>query len=217
MDKKGSELVLEKIHKSAHNGFVAGIILCVLFGPISLFGIFMTIRDGFQEYSIMFIIFALILGVGILLIVLKRKTMKDPMRSSIIKNNPNILEMADELVENKVYQDQFLMFSPRIIANSSDITQISYTDEVFLVYVYIHRTNGVMDTKQLKLETAHSMLSFNIIRKKDEEINVLMNNVLSHCRYARAGYTKESLAYLNQMREIWKKDQEFKNNLSNNK
>ena len=215
MDKKGRDLVMEKIHKSAHNTFVAGIIFCVLFGPVSLFGIFMTIKNGFEEYSIMFIFFALFLALGIFLIVSQRKILNDPTRSKVIKNNPNILEMADELIDNKVYEDQFLILSPRIIANAADITQISYTDEVFLVYVYIHRTNGVMDTKQLKLETAHGMMGFNIIRKKDEEVNVLMNNVLSHCRYARAGYTKESLAYLNQMRELWKRDQAAKSNTPN--
>lgn len=215
MDKKGSELVLEKIHKSAHNGMVGAIILIVLFGPVSLFGIFMTIRDGFQDYSVMFIIFAAILALGIFLLVFNKKRLNDPMKSSVIKRNPQILEMADELIDNKVYEDQFLILSPRIIANAADITQISYTDEVFLVYVYIHRTNGVMDTKQLKLETAHGMMGFNIIRKKDEEVNILMNNVLSHCRYARAGYTKESLAYLNQMRELWKRDQAAKNGTPN--
>ena len=210
MDKKGSELVFEKIHKSAHNIFVAGIILCVLFGPISVFGIFMTIKNGFEDYSIMFFIFALILALGIFLIVSQRKTLNDPTRSRVIKNNPNILEMADELIENKVYQDQFLILSPRIIANAADITQISYTDEVFLVYIYIHRTNGVIDSKRLTLETAHGMMGFNIIRQKDEQINALMQNVLSHCRYSRAGYTPEGLAYANPMRELWKKDQECK-------
>ncbi|MCR4625476.1 MAG: tetraspanin family protein [Lachnospiraceae bacterium] len=211
MDKKGSELVLEKIHKSAHNGMVAGIIFMVLFGPISLFGIFMTIRDGFHEYSIMFIFFVALLALGIFLFVFNKKKSNDPMSSSIIKRNPNILEMADELIENKVYQDQFLILSPRIIANATDITQISYTDEVFLVYVYIHRTNGVIDTKKLNLETAHGMMGFNIIRQKDDQINALMQNVLSHCRYSRAGYTPEGLAYANQMRELWKKDQAAKN------
>ncbi len=215
MDKKGSELVLEKIRKSAHNGMVAGIVLAVLFGPVSLFGIFMTIRDGFEDYSVMFIIFAAILALGIVLIVINKKKVNDPTQSGVIKRNPNILEMADELIDNKVYEDQFLILSPRIIANALDITQISYTDEVFLVYVYIHRTNGVIDTKQLKLETAHGMMGFNIIRKKDEEVDYLMRNVLTHCRYARAGYTKESLAYLNQMRELWKRDQAAKSNTPN--
>ena len=104
------------------------------------------------------------------------------------------------------------MFSERLIANALDMRQISYTDEIFLIYVYIHRTNGVVDQKLLRLETARNQtIGLNVYRMKDDEINNLINNVVQHCRYARVGYNDAGFAYLKQMRELWKQDQARKN------
>jgi hypothetical protein len=207
----GSEKVLKQIKKSNIGTLILGIVLAVIGALMEM----VFIPDGFADNAMPIIIFLIILGVGIALIVLSVRVLADPKKSSVMKNNPDILKQADELFGNITYQDKFLILSPRIIANAKKLTEMAYTDEVFLIYVYTHKTNGVTDQKQLKLLTARGEMGLNIYGKKDDEVDNLANRVLANCRYAKAGYTQEGLAYVNQMRELWKRDQMQKKTVIN--
>lgn len=205
----GSEVILKRIKSGAFRLTVLAI--CLVFIPlITLFCIYVKTDIGEHIPFIIITVFAVISGAA--LFVYNIRVMSDPKNSMLLKKNPDILLQADELYQNIIYQDKNLIFSSRIIANAANITQISYTDEVFVIYVYIHKTNGVTDQKLLKLETARNTIQINIITKKDEEINELIGLIVSQCRYARVGYNTDSMAYLKQMKELWKKDQEQKNN-----
>ena len=114
--------------------------------------------------------------------------------------------MADELYANIIYRDKYMVLSPRIIGNAKEAKEMAFTDEIFLIYIYRHKTNGIPDQKLLKCETARGTIGFNVFHKKDPEIDQLVNTILQNCRYARVGYTKEGLAYLEQMRKLWRED-----------
>ena len=201
----GSEEILKKIKSGATGVMFLGLTLTLL--PTIII-ICMIISGSFAGNVLLVVILILCALVGAVVMAYNMKIMLNPMSSLFIKKNPDILSEADELTSNIVYRDSFLLFSNRLIANAHDIRQISYTDEVFVVYVYIHKTNGVVDMKQLKLETARRTISINIYSKKDDEIDQLIGNILQNCRYARVGYNDDSMAYLKKMRDIWKQDQE---------
>ena len=206
--ESGSERILAQIKHSARNYLILGTILTLM--PIFIMVIvFILVRDRADIFWIIAPVICMI-G-GILVFVFQIKNYLHPENNIIFKKNPMLLPMVDELIANKVYEDRLLVFSPRIIANAMDLKQISYTDEVFLIYVYIHRTNGVVDLKQLVLSNARNTIKLNLAGRKDPEINELINNIVSHCRYARVGYNPEGLAYLDNMKKIWAADQAKKN------
>ncbi len=203
----GRDEILNKISKGAR----ASVILGFIFGIGGLIVSILMFIMGTNSDNVVFLLIMLgLMVLGIIILIFNIPQMLDPMKSKFIKKNPDILKMADELYGNIVYRDKTLMFSPRIIANAVDIRQMAYTDEVFLIYVYIHKTNGVTDLKQLRLETARETINLPIMYKKDDEINGLIGQILQHSRYARVGYNDDGMAYLRQMRELWKQDQERK-------
>ena len=203
----GSEQILKKIKSGAIGVMFLGLTLMLL--PIIII-VCMLFTGSASGNIVLIIILAAVAAGGTALMVYNMRIMLNPSSSFFLKKNPDVLRQADELLSDLIYRDKFIMFSHRIIASAADLRQISYTDEVFVIYVYIHKTNGVTDMKQLKLETARRTITINIYGKKDEEINELIGNILEHCRYAKVGYNPDSMNYLKQMRELWKKDQENK-------
>ena len=200
----GSEQILSKIRSSAKGGVIGGLILGLM--PL-IISILIIATGNFEGNLILIIIFAVMALGGFFLAAYNMRIMSDPTKSSALKKYPEMLKLADELCANTLYKDNVVMFSERVIANAIDIRQISFTDEVFLIYVYIHKTKGVTDSKLLKLETARNTIGLPVFRMKDPEINNLINLVLSRCKYARVGYNNDSFAYLKQMKELWKQDQ----------
>ena len=203
----GRDEILSKIAKSSRAYVILGFILGIGGLVVSILMIIM----GTKAANLVFLFIMLGLCVlGVVILIFNIPVMLDPMKSGFIKKNPDILAQADELYQNLIYRDKTLMFSSRIIANATDIRQMAYTEEVFLIYVYIHKTNGVTDQKTLKLETARGTIALMIMFKKDDEINSLIGQIVQQCRYARVGYNDDGMKYLAQMRQLWKQDQERK-------
>ena len=203
----GREEVLKRVKKGTMGSLVLGLTLLIV--PFMV-DVLMLAMGKAKGNVVLIIIMAVIAIGGGIMTVYFMQVMMNPMKSMFIRKNPDILDMADELYENMIYHDNALMFSPRIIGYAQDPRQLSYTDEVFLVYVYIHKTNGITDLKMLKIEAARRTIAIAIMGMKDEEINSLIGQIVEHCRYARVGYNEDSLRYLGQMKEIWKRDQESK-------
>lgn len=205
----GRDQVRKKIKISAIQHLILGI-------AIGLFGGFFVVCVFFsgwpEELSecIMAVVFGAVAVWGIVMIVSSIRTLINPENSSTMKKNPGILQQADELFRNIIYQDEMIILSPRIIANAKDVREIAYTDEVFLIYVYKHKTNGITNQKELVLQTARGTIEINIFWKNDAKVDELANRILQNCRYARAGYTPDGLRYVEEMRELWKRDQESK-------
>ncbi len=209
----GKEKILKVIKKGARNKVILGVILGIISAFMTLVLIAAAEDDGGVWVGV--VIFAALLVGCIVLTVFGVKELKDPMRASAIKKNPELLHMADELYANKTFEDDFIVLSDRIIANSKNPLEMAYTDEIFLIYVYTHKTNGITDQKQLKLENARGTIGVNIMLKKDNEVDALVQRVCENCKHARVGYTPEGLDYLKQMRELWKRDQASKHTTVN--
>lgn len=203
----GRDEVLKKVKKGSMGSMILGLILFTI--PFMV--VILMLAMGKAKGNVVLIVILCLIAVGgAFMTVYFMKVMLNPMNSNFVKKHPEILDMADELFANIIYKDNALMFSSRIIGYAQDPRQLSYTDEVFLIYVYIHKTNGVTDMKMLKVETARNTIQIPVMGQKDEFINSLIGQIVSQCRYARVGYNDDSLAYLQQMKAIWRRDQESK-------
>lgn len=210
--QNGSELLIQKIKSRARNSLLFGIgaialglVGGYLFLPLTPEG--KLLDTGSQQdisVIILFVVSLLVILYGIIKIIRSASVMADPKRDKTVKNNPDVFSMADELYRGITYKDSQMTMSERVIANTGDLTEIAYTDEVFIAYVFTHRTNGVPDRKYLWLETARGDIKLDVFKLKDEQINALMQKVLTSCKYAKAGYSNEAKAYVKQMREKWK-------------
>ena len=169
---------------------------------------------GGSYFYIVLCIFGVVIGV--IMTIGGVRQLRDPQKSVHFKKNPDLLPMADELFGNIIYRDEYMLLSPRIIGNAKNECEMAFTDEIFLIYIYRHTTNGIPDQKILKCETARGTIGFNVFRKKDPEIDRLVATLMQNCRYARTGYTKEGLAYLEQMRKLWQQDRLQKNAQADN-
>lgn len=206
---QGRELIFQKIKGEA----VASVIVGLIIGGVAAgFAAYILKMEWGHLWGSFFTLFLCLTGVvsGIALLVVGIRQLRDPMKAGCFKSNPDLLIMAEELYGNVIYGDEYLLLSPRILGSTADPRQMAFTDEIFLIYIYRHKTNGIPDQKLLKCETARGTIAFNVFRKKDPEIDRLVGTVMQNCRYARVGYTKEGLAYLEQMRKLWRADQERK-------
>ena len=207
---QGRELIFQKIKGESIASAIVGLIIS---GVAAGFGAYILKKEWGQLGGSFFMLFLCLTGVvcGVALLVVGIRQLRDPMKASQFKKNPDLLLMADELYGNIIYGDEYLLLSPRILGNKKDPCQMAFTDEIFLIYIYRHSTNGIPDQKLLKCETARGTIAFNVFRKKDPEIDRLVNTIMQNCRYARVGYTKDGLAYLEQMRKLWSEDRARKN------
>lgn len=210
------EKILNKIRKEGRNLMIAGIVLAVLFLGIVAILTFMFImagiNEGFGEAASegvpVFILEGILLVfgmLGILMIAKGRKKMKNPQDAKVLKANPDLLFMANELSQGLNYQDDYFLMSDRVVANKKNLYQMAFYNEIFMVYVYTASTNGITTTKQLVLATARDEITIGIYGKKEEQVNAMARTIAEKCPYARFGYNQENLRYLEEMRKVWQR------------
>lgn len=205
----GRERILKKIKSSSIVFTVIGLVFLALFLFLELCMIVVGIRDNVGPI----LFFALLGAIGGAFLYFGIKGLKHPEQTQVLKKNPDLLQQADELFSHVVYEDDFVILSDRIIANKKNITQMAFTDEVFLIYVFRQTTNLITTTKQLILQTARGQMEINIYGRKKETINQLAERIAQNCQYARLGYSGEGLDYVKHMRELWAQDKAYKENL----
>ena len=199
----GREKLYESIRKSAKGLLAGGIVLVTMFGLLAALLIAVAISEGDSSMIIGALVLLVIAGLCSIMIVKGVKLKKHPETHSMFKKNPDLLFQADELYKGIKYQDKFVILSERVVANAQNLTQMAFTNEVFMVYVYKQTTNFVTTTKQLILATARGEITLNIYGVKDDTINHIAQTVAAACPYARFGYNNENLNYLGQMRQVW--------------
>ena len=129
------EKILNKIRKEGRNLMIAGIVLAVLFLGIVAILTFMFImagiNEGFGEAASegvpVFILEGILLVfgmLGILMIAKGRKKMKNPQDAKVLKANPDLLFMANELSQGLNYQDDYFLMSDRVVANKKNLYQM---------------------------------------------------------------------------------------------
>lgn len=212
----GREIILNKIRKQRRGLMIAGIIMAVIGLGIDAILLWVYIDDavhkGFDHatdgagaaFVCMLILAAIGVG-GVFMIKSGLKGMKNPENDKILKKNPDLLFMADELYRGITYQDKHLIMSDRVIANKKNLYQMAFYNEVFMVYVHTESYNFVTTTKQLVLATARDEITFSIYGMKSEKVEELARTIAGKCPYARFGYTQENLRYLDEMRKVWQR------------
>lgn len=195
----GSEILLKKIKSNGTKQIIGGIIIMLLGTLFTIIAAF----DDEDDVAIVWIFAAVLLALGIILAVFGIKNRSHPENAKVIRKNPALLNMADELFADIIYEDKFVKISNRIIANQKDITQMTYTNEIFLMYVSKESYNFVPTGKELILETARGRLALNIYGRTKNTVNELANMICRLSPNTRVGYTNENLQYLAQMRQSY--------------
>lgn len=195
----GNEILLKKIKSNGTKQIIGGIIIMLLGTLFTIIAAF----DDEDDVAIVWIFAAVLLALGIILAVFGIKNRSHPENAKVIRKNPALLNMADELYADIIYEDKFVKISNRIIANQKDITQMTYTNEIFLMYVSKESYNFVPTGKELILETARGRLALNIYGRTKNTVNDLANMICRLSPNTRVGYTNENLQYLAQMRQSY--------------
>ena len=195
----GSELLLKKIKRGGITVAVIGGIM-LAFCLVSL--IAFAIDGSLGTYIIPILIF---IAISIPMLIFGIRNASNPMKSGLIKRNPYILHQVNNMASNILYKDRFIKLSDRCIANAKSATEISYLENVFLVYIQKQSTNLIPTGKVLMVCTAHGDIGINVYGVKKANIDELASKIAKVCPNARFGYNKEGLAYLSFMREQFSK------------
>lgn len=192
----GRELLIKKLKSKGTLLLVVGMLMAV-------FSLFMSILM-FGEVVIAGIIFLILTAIGVGLSIYGFDFTKGG-NSKYVKKTPNILELADDIYENKVYEDNFITISKRAIAKKRDITSVTDLNDVLGIYEHIQRTNGIVTSHIVKLELRNgSVIGINVYaRKKDTKDNLVLT-ISNYCPNAMVGYTGEMLNYLKKERKAYK-------------
>lgn len=192
----GRELLVKKLKSRGILSLVAGIL-------VAIFSLFMAIIM-FEEVVIAGLIFLVLTAVGVGLAIHGFDLTKGE-NSKFAKKTPNILELADDIYENKVYEDNFITISNKAIATKKDISSVTDLEDVLAIYEHIQRTNGIVTSHIVKLElrNGRTMVINVYARKRDTKDNLVLI-ISNYCPNAMVGYTGEMLDYLKKERKAYK-------------
>ncbi len=102
-----------------------------------------------------------------------------PEKCPHVKQTPGLMDMAEELFDNIVYEDDFIIHSNKVIASKKNLFQMAYISEVFLVY----RLAG---SKKIGLSTATGAIYIPCpIKASDNDISQTILKILSICPFSK--------------------------------
>lgn len=194
----GRGLILNKIRKNGRGMIAGGVFL----GLMTLLVMMVTI-DSSDDNMFVCLIFTLALAfLTFYLIKTGLTSLKRPEESRFVKNNPRLLEQAEELYSDIIYEDKFVALSDRVIANKKQPLQMAYLDEVYLIYRHTESYNFVRTVSEIVLETKNPKNTIRIStyakgKGQRDEIFELLSRV---CPNAAFGWTAENKQYLEIMR-----------------
>lgn len=170
------EKIIKKLRKKNISMLVLGTVMLLL----GAFLLFCFIVDGDTNAG-MYFIMGLFAVIGLVLIIQGIVYILDPTKNHILKANPRLLEMADDLFSNVKFEDKIIIMSDKVIASKRDLTQMAYFDEVLMIYEYTHTTNMVTDTHKVKLETADYTALIDVYAYKEDAIDGLIKMLFRMC------------------------------------
>ena len=187
----GRTRLIKKLKSKGIIFLIAGIIISLISTLMSV----AFIIDGPNPILIAFII---MLICGIIFIYNGVDYLKKE-NSKFIKKHPEILELADDLDINKVYEDNFI-----IISNKA-ISKVAALDDVLGTYESIQRTNGIVTSHIIRLELRDGRcVTINVYAKKRETKDNLVLTISNYCHNAKVGYSNETLSYIKEQRKEYK-------------
>ena len=176
----GRELLIKKLKSKAKVFFICGGLLILLGIPFLL----MVIADGMHPIIIVSI---MLIGAGVAICIPGFDYIKGE-DSKFIKKRPNILELADDLTNNLVYQDNFVIISKRAIAPKKDITSVAEINDALLIYESIQRMNGIVSSHLIKIELRNGKsLNINVYARKNDTKENLLLTISNYCPNAKVG------------------------------
>ena len=202
--KWGSDIVIDAVRKKRRGYILGGGLLCWIALGFALLALESSADSGWLFILVMGAILG-ILGIKVLKMGITSK--KNPTLDKIFKKNPNLLSQADELYKNVIYRDEKLILSQKNLTTTRDITNITYTDEVFLIYLSTTRFTYLIlssESRSLIIETLRGRIEISYEPGEEKQIKKLAGIVAANCKNARIGHTQENLEYLKRMRQEWK-------------
>ncbi len=130
-----------------------------------------------------------------------------PMKGKPLSRHPEILQRADYLFANIVFQNDAVVVAPGYFAFKQDISMVYAMNEVLLIYKRIVNTN-YGTTYSLIVETVRESVTMPYIKGQDAGVDESIPIVARGCQYAHLGYSKENLNYVEYMRTMWQASQE---------
>lgn len=200
----GRERVLNTIKKQGRGLLIGGSILFVVgFLPSALF---FWVYRGFDPLHV---IFAFPLIVGMIMLFFGIRYRFHPEKAECFKKNPDLLLLADELYGNVLYEDDFIIFSDRVIANKENITQMTFFKDIIWIYESEMKQDDLITTlHEVVIETKLHRMEINVFGKNDETVQSLMDRIYqlcAGCSQARIGYSEENQAYCKEMLKKYRK------------
>lgn len=195
---RGRDLILENITKTARQHFYMGIGFFLAFGAITVF----CILGHWKVY--LSVVSGIMAAFGIFLMIEGFMVWHNPYKNNVFKRNPHLLEMADELYGNIIYEDAFIILSERLFAPKKETYYVCPRDEVYWVYLEKQSMNFVPTGKSFWFVTARVRFALDVTGKKREEIDRTMNVLAQACSNLRVGYTNENMVYADRMQKQWK-------------
>lgn len=199
----GSQFVLNKIRSGGKKmiGFGIPFFLLGLMLTTAMVIAYMT-NERDYAYIILGILTFLMVIEGLVFIIMGVKRVNHPEQSPEMKNNPNLLQQADSLYANIIYEDKFVILSNYVIANKKRPTQMAYLRDIYLIYRHTASMNFIRYINELVLENRNKKNSMRIstYAKSGADKDRLTQLLAQACPNARFGWNKENLAYLEEMR-----------------
>lgn len=190
----GKEKVLESIKKKSIRMVILFSVGTVLGACVGIF------TEGFTR-----IIGFLMIALFGWMISVYAGHIKDPYTSDEIKDNPQLLDMADEHFANITYQDKYVTISNRMVSSTKDASQLAFLDEVYMIHISKSSMNFVPTGKDLVLSHARGKIEISVYNARQSTIDELFERFHPICPNACAGYTQDNLKYLNHKRQQWSK------------
>ena len=158
--------------------------------------------DNADDGMGMIILFGLFALLGIVFIIIGIRNIVRPEKTGYLKNNPQLLEMADQLYSHIIYEDQYVLISDKVLANKKQPTQMTWLWDVYLIYLHTTSTNFIPTGSEYVIENRFqkNRVAINVLARGKKSKQELLNVLAQACPNARFGYSDEGLAYLQYMR-----------------
>lgn len=122
-----------------------------------------------------------------------------------MRRNHDLLWQADEVFNNIIYEDDFIICSNNTIANKKNLLNIASFEEIIGIYerkfTYEH---FITVTRELVLVTKKGEITISIYAKNAETVENLVNYIYKHCSNAKIGYTSLNFKYFKEVQKAYK-------------
>lgn len=151
---------------------------------MSDFSILPILLIGFLLIKLLFILFNFISSIQILL---------NPYKHDIFQlcsSTDEIIAIATELDQKKIYEDNCIKFSREYIMQPSSYTSIISTSKVERIYKLIHSTGFTTDYYELIIEDNRKLHEFRYDSSKEnsKKIDYIILILSKYCPNAKIGY-----------------------------